>query len=178
MEKVKKKAKKESAKIKTSLSQPVRAAMIALAALQIIFGLINCFTSKMMSEELSASFRESAQSSDVTYEDEEMQEAFNDAMAKLQTLFDNSWIIFVLNGIIIIVSNTFILIWSIQEKLLIKKPKAITLCAISLAFSNSTYNFFFSLVSLVIMIVTKRKIPEDFGNKAKKLKVKFEEKKE
>lgn len=110
------------------------------------------------------------------YEDEEMQKTYDNTIATFETLFKNFWIIFIFNGAIIVVANIFILVWGIQEKLLIKKPKVIALCAISLAFSSS-YNIFFSLMSLIIAIAVKRKIPEDFGDKQKKLKVKFDDKK-
>ena len=173
---MKDKGKDKPKKIKTSLSQPVRAAMIALSVLQIIFGLIMCFTSKMASEALSSTFQESIEDAEVIYEDEEMQKTYDKTISDLGTIFENSWILFIFNGTIIVVANIFILVWGIQEKLLIKKPKVITLCAISLAFSNS-YNIFFSIVSLIIAIAAKRKIPEDFGNKQKKLKVKFDDKK-
>ncbi len=173
---MKDKEKEKSKKIKTSLSQPVRAAMIALSILQIIFGLIMCFTSKIASEALFSAFEDSMQKVGVTYEDEETQKAYDETVAGLKTAFENSWILFIFNGTIIVVANIFILVWGIQEKLLIKKPKVITLCAVSFAFSNS-YNIFFSIVSLIIAIAVKRKIPEDFGNKQKKLKVKFDDKK-
>lgn len=163
-------------KNKTSLSQRVRAAMIALSILQIIFGLIMCFTSKITSEALFSTFQESIQEAEVIYEDEEMQKTYDETIASFETAFENSWILFIFNGTIIVAANIFILVWGIQEKLLIKKPKVIALCAISLTFSSS-YNIFFSLMSLIITIAVKRKIPEDFGDKQKKLKVKFDDKK-